>query len=373
MEIKAFLIVFLVLWPTETQCYDVECADFNSGWCWSSKSRTFEKCLSCYIVDLFTMRYEVFLLTASKEWDALTLNLNLQGGTILHLPVLFNKLNACQVLNLEIIDTNTEVLDQKFFSGLATNLKSLASYQNDGLTIEADAFTDCNNLEDLNLSYNKITHIPSGAFAGLHNLFKLDLRSNKLETVNAKWFRSLKSLAILKLSNNEIKILPRRVFDKLSGVKIINLQGNQIEGISKYNFQLNTQIEWIELSWNNIRGIQVGSFDSLKHLIVVGLKWNKCIDASFNVRNSSNIALAMAPCYCKIPEIANGFVVDTFDNVKQAPGTYYMKLSQFQVICNPSFYIVFNSDGVNFNSCPDGLWITSWPTCESELNTFKVF
>lgn len=368
IQIKYILFILTTLWLKQTHSFEVKCVDTENGWSFNPKSQVFEKCLSCYIYHLYTMQFEIFVLAESKDWDANTINISFHGGTLLFLPLLLTKSNFKQVLSIDIIETNTEFLNNSFFKDLSINLKRFTSYGNNGLTLSADCFMECFNLEVLNLSYNNISQIPSSTFQSLHKLLKLDLRFNSLTSVKSEWFKNLHFLETLQLSYNEIKMLSNGVFNGLTNLKFIQLLGNQIQSISRKTFECNSHLEEVELSWNNIRGIQVGSFEGFKNLTVLGLKRNKCIDTTFSQINRSNLVLDLAQCYCKIPEITGGYIVDTTDNSRKAAGSYYVKELELKVVCEPSFSIVLNKDHVNFNSCPEGLWVMAWATCESEKN-----
>ena len=61
------------------------------------------------------------------------------------------------------------------------------------------------NLQNLGLSYNKISDIEPGSFAHLHGLETLDLSGNELKEIGHKAFYGLVNCHDLRLRDNQIR------------------------------------------------------------------------------------------------------------------------------------------------------------------------
>ncbi|XP_043823850.1 lumican [Dromiciops gliroides] len=134
------------------------------------------------------------------------------------------------------------------------------------------------SLEDLQLSYNKITKISPGFFDGLINLTFVNLQHNQLkEDAVSAAFKGLKKLEYLDLSfnqlsklpdglpislltlyldNNKITDIPDEYFKRLGALQYLRLSHNQLadKGIPGNSFNVSTLIE-LDLSYNKLKKI----------------------------------------------------------------------------------------------------------------------
>lgn len=109
------------------------------------------------------------------------------------------------------------------------------------------------NVQEINLSHNKINTIEAGAFVNLSSLMELNLGTNKLLTIS-DWWKDL-HLTRLDLSFNQISEIPPGVVgivDRNYGV--VNLSKNMIKTVKLDEFK-NTNLKWIYLSSNLISEI----------------------------------------------------------------------------------------------------------------------
>lgn len=84
------------------------------------------------------------------------------------------------------------------------------------------------NLEEINLSHNKLTEFSSKAALCLSNLKYLDLSSNCLTTIHRGMFRPLNNLINLNLSGNKIESIEDNVFADLVSLESLSLDNNQL-------------------------------------------------------------------------------------------------------------------------------------------------
>lgn len=89
------------------------------------------------------------------------------------------------------------------FSRFASTLKSLACSNCNISNIDEDDLTGFRNLEDLDVSDNKLTQLNASLFKNTVNLKTLDLRSNNISTcVNMDDFSALEHLYYIRIGNN---------------------------------------------------------------------------------------------------------------------------------------------------------------------------
>uniref|UniRef100_A0A7M4FSA5 Podocan n=1 Tax=Crocodylus porosus TaxID=8502 RepID=A0A7M4FSA5_CROPO len=214
-------------------------------------------------------------------------------------------------------------------SGLPRRVKTLMLLHNQISEINRNDFANTYFLEELNLSYNKLTspQIHREAFRKLRLLKSLDLSGNNLHTVP---FGFPKNLQILKLKENEISSIPkgtlagmtklRELFlshNKLkltpcrlpllsqlldmagnqliyippglpASLEYLYLQNNKITTVSERAFESTPNIKGIYLRFNKIAvgSLKESIFRSLKHLQVLDIEGN--LEFSNTSKNKDN-------------------------------------------------------------------------------------
>ena len=120
------------------------------------------------------------------------------------------------------------------------------------------------DVTELLLHTNKITHIPDYAFAELSNLTKLDICNNHISKISKNAFSGLYKLSQLSMYSNHIRDLPSEVFEYLPNLNILLLNANEIGCLRKGIFNNLKNLRLLSLFQNNIRAIEDGTLDNLK-------------------------------------------------------------------------------------------------------------
>ena len=120
------------------------------------------------------------------------------------------------------------------------------------------------DVTELLLHTNKITHIPDNAFAKLSNLTKLDICNNHISKISKNAFAGLFKLSQLSMYSNHIRDLPSKVFEYLPNLNILLLNANEIGCLRKGIFNNLKNLRLLSLFQNNIRAIEEGTLDNLK-------------------------------------------------------------------------------------------------------------
>ncbi len=105
------------------------------------------------------------------------------------------------------------------------NNKSVLDLSNRGLTQTPKDVFEKTDIQELDLSNNKLTGSLQAEIRHLQNLRVLDLSGNQFTGVPAE-IGQLKNLEVLDLSNNRITGLPMEL-GNLSNLKVLNLKGNE--------------------------------------------------------------------------------------------------------------------------------------------------
>ncbi|KAJ8916973.1 hypothetical protein NQ315_008373 [Exocentrus adspersus] len=150
------------------------------------------------------------------------------------------------------------------------------------------------NLEELDLSHNKIKTMPDTSFHFLRRLKILELQDNIIEIVhkgtfqgdihynleqiylsfnnirqiNQHTFVNLPRLEQLHLDDNTIESLERRSFMNLENIKRLNLKGNKIATISYEAFQNLPELEDLDISYNKLKSFDFSMFDQVGTLSI---------------------------------------------------------------------------------------------------------
>jgi Leucine-rich repeat (LRR) protein len=126
--------------------------------------------------------------------------------------------------------------------------------------------------------------IPGEIFTTFENLKKVNAESSGL--VEIKSLENCNNLEDLIVSNNKIEILNEESFSKCPILKRIVLTANKVKQLPANIFQSNLKIEFIDLSFNLINGIAPCEFfKGLDNLMLVDLSGNKCIDEEVKIKN----------------------------------------------------------------------------------------
>ncbi|XP_067582272.1 podocan isoform X3 [Pseudorca crassidens] len=173
-------------------------------------------------------------------------------------------------------------------SGLPRRVRTLMILHNQITGIGRDDFATTYFLEELNLSYNRITspQVHRDAFRKLRLLRSLDLSGNRLRTLPPGLPRNVH---VLKIKRNELAALARgalagmaqlrelyltgnrlrsralapRAWADLAGLQLLDIAGNQLTDIPE---RLPKSLEYLYLQNNKISTVPANAFDSTPNL-----------------------------------------------------------------------------------------------------------
>lgn len=168
----------------------------------------------------------------------------------------------------------------------------------------ADFAFSIEQLVELNLRGNELTHLLTNAFSGAGNLRALDLSHNSISVVNPNIFASLHSLTDLNLSHNKLNNQSFSDSDGISidwtieSLKVLDLSHNRIlyyQVMPYQSFSGLRKLETLILSHNNIT-IDYGAFASNRYLKTLDLSYNSFayfeLDFLLSIRSLENLYLS---------------------------------------------------------------------------------
>lgn len=141
-----------------------------------------------------------------------------QFFTVITLSLL---LTGCTIVQTPIINKNTN--DNPTPSVTVTTKNNL-DLSNQNLTKVPDSIFNQTNLQELNVSHNKLTGSLQAEIRHLQNLQVLNISNNQLTGVPAE-VGQLSKLEVLDLSNNQLTGLPYEL-GNLKNLKTLNISGN---------------------------------------------------------------------------------------------------------------------------------------------------
>ncbi|XP_061486453.1 podocan isoform X1 [Rhineura floridana] len=131
------------------------------------------------------------------------------------------------------------------------------------------------NLQSLKLKVNDISSIPRGTLSGMSKLQELYLSNNKLKVssiFSGSW-RDLTSLKTLDMAGNQLTSVPS---DLPEALEYLYLQNNKITTVPEDAFESTPNIKGIYLRFNKIAfsAVKESTFQRLKHLQVLDIEGN---------------------------------------------------------------------------------------------------
>lgn len=154
------------------------------------------------------------------------------------------------------------------------------------LELTLNSFKGLSELQSLDLAQNNIKFVPSGVFCSLENLNTLNLTYNRIRTVGQLGFGQgcASSLHSLDLSHNVIKSLPEESeLLRLRSLQHLYLQYNNITDISSEAFNGLVSMRVINISHNNLQSLPEDVFANSKELREIYLNDNSLFELARGV------------------------------------------------------------------------------------------
>lgn len=143
-------------------------------------------------------------------------------------------------------------------------IKSMKLTSNELTGISEGSMMNFRNLEELEISKNKIRFIPIFTFRGFTKLRKLILNENEITKLSEGSFIGLDNLQELKIEHNKITYLQGGVFDRLKSIVSIRLNDNLIGSIQNNVFTPLKTLRHLFLTRNKIEKIDDHAFKDMK-------------------------------------------------------------------------------------------------------------
>ncbi|XP_063540131.1 insulin-like growth factor-binding protein complex acid labile subunit [Cydia strobilella] len=218
--------------------------------------------------------------------------------------------NGLYFEKLDLSDADIGELGPDLF-GPHPSFQSLSFSKNFISKISKTTFRNLGNLEELDLSFNKlrsidfdttdlktlryfyisnnvIQQIRRDTFEPLISLKIIDLSNNAIEDIQTRSFNNLKILILLNLKNNPITDIPQQTFNGLSLCIGLDLSGSKIKTLQNNSFNGMTSLNTLNLSHSDIKLIEFNVFNGTGAIEFLDLSFNQI--ESFSI-NSTNLKL----------------------------------------------------------------------------------
>lgn len=137
--------------------------------------------------------------------------------------------------NLEYLDLSynklTDINELFLFETIPNNVTYLSVAHNDITELLEDAFEDLTSLRELDLSYNHISDLSEEMFNNLTMLETLNLENNTIMKLNGA-LNNLDSLVHLFMKGNQINIIDQKSESRIQQLKTFDISGNHLNRLS---------------------------------------------------------------------------------------------------------------------------------------------
>lgn len=200
------------------------------------------------------------VLTPIRSLEYLLLHSNQLQAPGIH-PLAFQGLKRLHTLHLY----NNAL--ERVPSGLPRRVRTLMILHNQIEGIGRDDFATTYFLEELNLSYNRITSakVHRDAFRKLRQLRSLDLSGNRLQTLPAGLPRNVH---VLKVKRNELAALARGALAGMAQLRELYLTGNRLRSraLGPRDWADLEHLQLLDIAGNQLTEIPSGLPESLEYL-----------------------------------------------------------------------------------------------------------
>lgn len=184
--------------------------------------------------------------------------------------------------------------------GLFKSLKYLKIINSRLRFIEKWNFEDLENLLQLIIQSNPMTHIPHDAFSPLKGLQYLEISSCNLKKLHGELLAQNTFLRFLNITGNHLDSLPSVLLKNNLRLEIFDATNNRLKFIDDQLFSNLRSLNYISLSENLIQKVSVNAFNSSTSLRALGLSVNRLRSLHADTF-TNNMALEM--CYLLLNEI----------------------------------------------------------------------
>ncbi|XP_058809190.1 protein artichoke [Phymastichus coffea] len=155
------------------------------------------------------------------------------------------------------------------------NLQILDLSYNKLTALAPETLSSLTNLLELRLARNRVRELREGAFDRLPRLALIDLEDNDLNRIERNAVRALPELQALRLAKNRITMIPTIAFSDLPMLQSVELQENRIQTIARNAFANVPHLLFLNVSHNLLSNLADMRLDSLRSLEVLDLSDNR--------------------------------------------------------------------------------------------------
>jgi Leucine-rich repeat (LRR) protein len=179
--------------------------------------------------------------------------------------------------------------DKDLFSGL-TQLQYLRLLGNNLTHLDKDTFKYNTQLQELYLEDNKLTHLDKDLFKYNTQLQQLNLSCNdELTYLDKDIFQYNTLLQALDLSYNNLTLLDKDIFTNLTQLQQLNLSVNNLINLDKDIFKYNTELQILNLSVNNFTYLNKDIFKYNTKLLDLNLSENNLTQLPSSITRCTNL------------------------------------------------------------------------------------
>ncbi|KAH8343322.1 hypothetical protein KR059_008305 [Drosophila kikkawai] len=201
----------------------------------------------------------------------------------------FQPLNQLRILNLS--RNSIGALRPNVFGAVQNFVLNLQQLNLSGNRIRLlfdNQFRVLARLQVLDMSRNSISSLSPGHFVGLGLLRKLYLQNNDILEIKSDTFSALVNLDTLDLSYNNLEFLEEQIFgsNTLSRMRKLNLNANHLKRLHPLAFSSLPFLEYLSLGHNELKSLDVRMFAPMRHLQKLHLGHNLLEEIGLDVLES---------------------------------------------------------------------------------------
>ncbi|XP_050425789.1 leucine-rich repeats and immunoglobulin-like domains protein 3 [Adelges cooleyi] len=255
--------------------------------------------------------------------------LKLYHNRLKNMPIgVFKKLEHLELLDLS--KNHITVIEGLLFKELG-NLKTVILRQNNIEDLLDGSFYGLSNLRSLHLESNSLSKVSKGWLYGLNSLVYLNISHNKIDQIKNGW-EYCPELEELDMSNNKLQSIEKDNLENLRKLQKLYLDNNRISFIEEGSFNNTPLIQTLNMDRNHLAWMiedAKGPFNGLKHLKKLSLADNKILyirkDAFYGLENLDELNL-----------LRNNIVEMQEGSFRYMPRLVYLYLNTSSLVCDSS-------------------------------------